>query len=119
MRRTGGTWATVGLVVLGVVAAVLAFAAMRSTQATPTPAPSGSALATPNEEEKPGKDNKSDTEPPTTDSLPKAIEPPLLMVDTEVAYRGSTGTCLGGASLERTTNGGRLGVRWSAGRGDP
>ncbi len=31
------------------------------------------------------------------DALPETIEPPLLMVDSEVAYRGGTGTCLGGA----------------------
>ena len=106
MRRSGGTWATVGLVVLAVVAVVLAFAAMRSTRSTPAPTPTGSALDTPNEEKKPNK-NKPHDDPSMTDALPETIEPPLLMVDPEVAYRGGTGTCLGGASLERTTNGGK------------
>lgn len=105
MRRSGGTWATVGLVVLAVVAVVLAYAAMRSTRSTPAPEPLASALTTPS----PDKSGK-DTEPSdddVTDALPDTIEPPLLMVDADLAFRGRTGTCLGGAALERTTNGGR------------
>ncbi len=110
MRRSGGlggTWATVGLVALAVVAVVLAFAAMRSTRSAPDPTPSGSALATPNEETKSDNGGKPDDDRSITDALPENIEPPLLMVDTDVAYRGGTGTCLGGAALERTTNGGK------------
>ena len=104
MRRSGGTWATVGLVVLAVVVVVLVFAAMRSTRSTPTPEPLASALTTPSPE-KSGKDTEPNDD--VTDALPDTIEPPLLMVDADLAYRGRTGTCLGGAALERTTNGGR------------
>jgi hypothetical protein len=94
----------VGLVVLAVVAVTLAFAAMRSTRAVPDPAPLASALTTPS----PSKSGK--TAEPTddvTDALPPTIEPPLLLLDADLAFRGRTGTCLGGAALERTTNGGR------------
>ncbi|MEO8107873.1 MAG: sialidase family protein [Actinomycetes bacterium] len=103
MQRSGGTWATVGLVVLAVVAAVLAYSAMQNTAAT-TPAPLSSALTNPTDdatatnEPKPGKN--------VTDAIPETLEPPLLMVDADLAFRGRTGTCLGGANLERTTNGG-------------
>ena len=107
MRRSGGTLATVGLALLAVVAVGLAFAAMRSTRGTPTPTPSGSALAPSTQDAKQDKGNKPDTDPSATDALPEAIEPPLLMVDADLAYRGRTGTCLGGAALERTTNGGK------------
>ena len=110
MRRwgaSGGTWATVGLVVLAAAALVLAFAAMRSTRATPVPTPSGSALAPADEDANQPRGNEPDDDATATDALPEAIEPPLLMVDTALAYRGRTGTCLGGAALEGTTNGGR------------
>jgi len=107
MRRSGVTWTTVGLVVLAVAAALLAFAALRSTGSSPTPTPRASALDSPNEEQKPDKGKPSVT-PSMSDALPDTIEPPLLMVDTKLAYRGGTGTCLGGASLERTTNGGKV-----------
>ncbi len=106
MRRSGLTWTTVGLVLLAVVAGFLAFAALQSTRGTPAPAPSGSALASPNEAQKSGQDNRPSVTPSMADALPETIEPPLLMVDAKLAYRGGTGTCLGGASLERTTNGG-------------
>ena len=106
MRRSGVTWSTMGLVALAVVAVMLAFAAMRSTGSTPTPDPRASALASPNEEKKPDK-GKPNVTPSMSDALPEMIEPPLLMVDATLAYRGGTGTCLGGASLERTTNGGK------------
>jgi photosystem II stability/assembly factor-like uncharacterized protein len=101
MRRTG---ATVGLVVLALVAAALAFAAMRNTRSMPAPEPLASALTTPSEE-RPDKDTEPKAD--VIDALPETIEPPLLMVDADLAYRGRTGTCLGGAALERTTNGGR------------
>lgn len=106
MQRSGATWATIGIVVLGVVAAALAFAAMQSTKGT-TPAPLSSALTDPTEDAKPQKsDNDSKPDKNVTDALPDALEPPLLMVDADLAFRGRTGTCLGGANLERTTNGG-------------
>lgn len=105
MRRSGGSLATVGLIMLAVVALVSAFAAMRSTRSSPTPTPTGSALATPSEDKKPNK-GEPGGDPGVTNALPETIEPPLLMVDAELAYRGRTGTCLGGATLERTTNGG-------------
>ncbi len=54
-----------------------------------------------------GQEQQPETDPAMIDALPETIEPPLLMVDPDVAYRGGTGTCLGGASLERTTNGGK------------
>jgi hypothetical protein len=108
MQRSGGTWATVGLVVLGVVAAVLAFAAMQSTKGT-TPAPLSSALTEPTEDAKPETSNQADkADKNVTDGLPETLEPPLLMVDADLAFRGRTGTCLGGANLERTINGGAV-----------
>jgi hypothetical protein len=105
MRRSGATWTTVGLVVLAVLAVGLAFAALRSTSSGPAPAPGASALESPNEEQKSDK-GKPNVTPSMADALPEMIEPPLLMVDRKLAYRGGTGTCLGGASLDRTTNGG-------------
>lgn len=105
MRRSGATWATIGIVALGVVAAVLAYAAMQNTKGT-TPAPLSSALTAPTETAKAQQDPKPAKN--VTDALPATLEPPLLMVDADVAYRGRTGTCLGGANLERTTNGGRV-----------
>lgn len=95
MRRSGGTWATVGVVVLALVAAALAFAAIRDTRSTSAPAPLASALT-----------SEKDTDP-TDDALPETLQPPLLMVDADLAYRARTGTCSGGAALERTTDGGR------------
>lgn len=104
MRRSGGTWATVAIVVLAVGAVALAFAAMRSTRGTPAPAPTGSALDAPNEHTK---NHDGTNDPDVVDALPETIEPPLLMVDADLAYRGRTGTCLGGSALEQTTNGGK------------
>lgn len=103
MQRSGGTWATVGLVLLAVVAAVLAYSAMQSTKAT-TPAPLSSALTTPTEDAEVDNDPKPGKN--VTDAIPATLEPPLLVVDANLAFRGRTGTCLGGANLERTTNGG-------------
>ncbi|HUV49286.1 MAG TPA: hypothetical protein VMX11_09930 [Actinomycetes bacterium] len=105
MQRSGGTWATVGLAVLAVVAAVLAYSAMQSTKST-TPAPLSSALTTPTDEATAVKDPKPGKN--ITDEIPETLEPPLLMVDANLAFRGRTGTCLGGANLERTNNGGAV-----------
>ena len=108
MRRLGGYVGDGRTGGAGCRGPALAFAAMRSTRSTPTPTPSGSALAAARTRSRSRTRTTSPTRRrPPTDALPEAIEPPLLMVDTEVAYRGSTGTCLGGASLERTTNGGK------------
>ncbi len=41
--------------------------------------------------------------------MPDTIEPPLLMVSESLAYRAQVGSCLGGTTLERTTN---TGKRW-------
>ncbi len=88
MQRSGGTWATVGLVVLAVAAAFLAYSAMQSTQGT-TPAPLSSALTTPTEDAKADKDPKPGKN--VTDAIPETLEPPLLMVDESLAFRGRTG----------------------------
>jgi photosystem II stability/assembly factor-like uncharacterized protein len=103
MQRSGGLWATVGIVTLALVAAALAYAALQSTAPT-TPAPLASALTSP-QDTKPEADPTPD--PKVSDAIPSVIEPPLLMVNASLAYRGRTGTCLGGARLERTTNGGK------------
>ena len=111
MRRSGMTWATVGLIVLAVVAIVLAFAALRSTRGTPAPGPSASVLTKPSDKAGKG-DNKKGHDKHSgalSDALPDAIEPPLLMVSPSLAYRARTGTCLGGSALERSTDGG---VKW-------
>ena len=109
MRRSG-TWTTVGLIVLAVIAIVMAFAALRSTRGTAAPGPSASVLTNPSDKQHKG-DGKNDGQDKgaLADALPDAIEPPLLVVSSSVAYRGQTGTCLGGSALERTTNGG---VKW-------
>lgn len=106
MRRA--SWATLALVVLGVVAVVLAFAAMRATRPTAPPQPAGSALGAPSSAPSPsqGGDRGPDDVP---DTVPPVVEPPLLLADADVAYRGTSGSCLGGATLERTSDGGR---RW-------
>jgi photosystem II stability/assembly factor-like uncharacterized protein len=112
MRRTGTTWATVGLIVLAVVAIVLAYAALRSTRGTGTPGPTASVLTNPNDKHGKGDDKKdkhNKSQGPLADALPDAIEPPLLLVSPSIAYRAQTGTCLGGSELERSTNGG---VKW-------
>ena len=92
--------------VLGVIAVALAYAAMQNTKGA-APAPLSSALASPTDD---GTGDGSDPDPKpgknVTNALPETIEPPLLMVDADLAFRGRTGTCLGGAQLERTTNGG-------------
>jgi len=103
MRRTS-SWATVGLAVLVVLALVLVFAALRSTRGTVTPEPLASALTTPSD--KPTKDER---DPGLADALPDTIEPPLLMVTESLAYRAQVGSCLGGTTLERSTDGGQ---RW-------
>jgi photosystem II stability/assembly factor-like uncharacterized protein len=91
---------------LALVAVVLAFAALRNTRSTVTPTPLASALTTPTDEPN-DKDKNGGTD--LEDALPDEIEPPLLMVSDTVAYRARTGTCLGGSTLERSTDGGR---RW-------
>ncbi|MFL6182347.1 MAG: WD40/YVTN/BNR-like repeat-containing protein [Actinomycetes bacterium] len=111
MRRSG-TWTTVGLIVLAVVAIVLAFAALRSTRGSAAPGPTASVLTKPSDKQHKGngKNGGHDKDTGTlADALPDAIEPPLLLVSSSVAYRAQTGTCLGGSALERTTNGG---VKW-------
>ncbi len=102
MQRSGGLWATVGLATLALVAGALAYAALQSTGST-SPEPLASALTTPTA--KPDKVPTPDKN--VTDAIPSTIEPPLLMVNSSLAYRGRTGTCLGGANLERSTNGGK------------
>jgi hypothetical protein len=92
----------VGIVALAVVAGGLALAALQSTAPT-APEPLASALTSPTAT--PEKDAKPDKN--VTDAIPSTIEPPLLMVNGSLAYRGRTGTCLGGADLERSTNSGR------------
>jgi len=63
-----------------------------------------SALTSPSE--KPTKDERN---PELDDALPETIEPPLLMVTESLAYRAQVGSCLGGTTLERSTDGGQ---RW-------
>lgn len=105
MRRTSA-WTTIGLIVLAVVALVLAFAAMRSTRGTATPEPLASALTDPTDEPR---KNEGEQTAELEDALPEAIEPALVMVSDTVAYRARIGSCLGGATVERSTDGG---VRW-------
>ena len=103
MRRTGSL-ATVGLAVLAVIALVLVFASLRSTRGTVDPEPLASALTTPSD-----KPTKEPRDPELEDALPDTIEPPLLMVSESLAYRAQVGSCLGGTTLERSTDGGK---RW-------
>src|SRR5829696_9323205 len=108
MRNTR-SWTTVALIVLAVVAVVLAFAALRSTRGTVTPEARESALADPTSEPSDNSAGGDKAEPGLTDALPDAIEPPLVMVSDTLAYRARIGTCLGGSTFERSTDGG---VRW-------
>jgi photosystem II stability/assembly factor-like uncharacterized protein len=102
MRRSGLTWTTVGLIVLAVVAIILAFSALRSTRGSGAPTSLASALPNPSEHPSQGGKNTGSL----GDGLPDVIEPPLLFVTPTLAYRARTGTCLGGAELERSTDGG-------------
>lgn len=106
MRRV--SWATLALVVLAVVAVVLAFGAMRATRPSAPPQPAGSALGAPSSSPSPSRDGDRGPDD-VPDAVPPVVEPPLLLADVDVAYRGTSGSCLGGATLERTSDGGR---RW-------
>lgn len=112
MRRM--PWGTLALVVMAVVAAVLSFAALRATQPLEPPQPQGSVLTTPSptpsRDEAPDDDEADATEDAEA-ALPPVAEPPLLMVAADVAFRATFGSCLGGATLERTTDGGG---RWKS-----
>lgn len=101
MSRRGLTWSTVGLVVLAVATAVIVLAALRGTAPLPAPRPSGSALASP-----PAASATPDDEGQARDVRLQPVEPLLAAVDGRVAWRGSAGTCAGGAVLERTSDGG-------------
>ncbi len=109
MSRVRARWASIGLVVLAVVAVVLVFTAMRSTRPTTSPEPLASALTDPRDERDEDPSKQQLDRQDVVDALPDSVEPPLLVVDADLAYRGTTGTCLGGATLERSTDGG---VRW-------
>ncbi|HEX5018655.1 MAG TPA: hypothetical protein VFX15_13845, partial [Actinomycetes bacterium] len=109
MRRSAMTWTTVGLIALAAVAVVLAFAALKSTRGSVTPEPTASAFANPTDQPSKDADEGEPTDEELQDALPDAVEPPLLMASMSVAYRGTTGTCLGGSRLERSTDGG---VQW-------
>ena len=108
MRRV--SWATLALVVLGVVAVVLAFAAMRATRPSAPPQPAGSAFGAPSPTPSPSRDGDRGPDD-VPDAVPPVVEPPLLLADVDVAYRATIGSCLGGATLERTSDGGR---RWTS-----
>lgn len=120
MGRGGSTWTTVGLIVLAAVAGVLSFAAIQSTQgsvplAPPIPDQAGpSPVSTASEAvegdgDGDGGDGGGDGGS-LGDALPETLEPPLLLVSSTLVYRATTGSCLGGAELERSTNGGK---RWT------
>ena len=99
MSRWSVPWSVLTVVSLAAVTGALAWAALGSTEAGPSPTPTGSALAPPSAT-KSGKpaDNK--------DARALDVEPALALVDERTAFRGLTGACLGGASMERTTDGG-------------
>lgn len=105
MTRTPFSWPVVGLVLLAIATAGLAFVALQGPSTPPGsgPQPTGSALDNP-----PKVSSKPSTEP--ADRRVPDVEPPLSLVDAGTAYRGTPGSCLGGATLERTVNGGRT---WS------
>jgi photosystem II stability/assembly factor-like uncharacterized protein len=110
MSRARASWTSIGLVVLAVVAVVLAYAALSATRGTVSPEPLASALNDPKDEKKSDEPLKQQIDRgDVVDALPESAEPPLLVVDAELAYRGTTGTCLGGATLERSVDGG---ARW-------
>ena len=131
MRRGGNAWATVGLVVLAVVAAVLSWAAIDSTQGSAAQVASTSAVDTSTQGVKPPVDEHDGAEPdqqvgdpdrdPTANPSdadndgaadPRslaAFEPPLVMAGRTYAYRASTGSCSGGATLDRSSS---TGARW-------
>lgn len=100
MRRFALSGSVVGIVLLAGLTAVIALAALRGPEspAGSSPAPIGSALTDP-----PSLGAGTD---PGKDVTAPDVEPPLSMVDSATAYRGSVGTCTGGASLERTLDGG-------------
>ncbi len=98
MRHFAWSWSALGVAVLAAVTVVLVVAALSGTGGTETPGPSPSALSHP----------PTVSESPTgkpADARPPDVEPPLVLVDENTAFRGTTGTCLGGSTLERTTDG--------------
>jgi photosystem II stability/assembly factor-like uncharacterized protein len=102
MPRSRLSWSVVALALLAVVTGWASLAALRATSADPPPRPEPSALA----------DRTSPEATPTpsgtvVDARLQPTQPILTLVDDRTAYRGTTGTCEGGATLERTTDGGR------------
>ncbi|HVQ18960.1 MAG TPA: hypothetical protein VMT27_07985, partial [Actinomycetes bacterium] len=89
----------IAVVLLAALTVVLAVAALRETGSPVTPTPGASALS------HPPRVTASTTSQPS-DARAPAVEPPLLLADQNVAYRGRSGTCLGGGTLEQTTDDG-------------
>jgi hypothetical protein len=123
MRRGATTWSIVGLVALAVVAVVVAVAALRSTSGSPRPpaagpttvagtgqaggsASGGTSGGSGDDEDGGGSGSNGGL----ADALPGSAQPPMLLVSPALAYRAKTGSCLGGAALERSTSGGK---RWT------
>ena len=98
MRHFAWSWQALGVVVLAAVTAVLVVAALSGTGGTAVPGPSPSALS------HPPTVSETPTDDPA-DARPADVEPPLVLVDESTAFRGTTGTCLGGSTLELTTDG--------------
>jgi photosystem II stability/assembly factor-like uncharacterized protein len=102
MARSRLTWSAVALALLAAVTVWAALAALRATSAAPPARPEPSALA--------GRTSPAATPEPSgtvVDARLQPTQPILTLVDDRTAYRGTAGTCEGGATLERTTDGGR------------
>ena len=103
MRRNAFSWSALAVIVLAALTAVVVVAALSGPAggAGAVPGPTGSALTNPTTViEEPGTPaNVSDPD----------VEPPLDLVDGRYAFRGTVGTCQGGSTLERTSDGG---VSW-------
>ena len=100
MRQRKWSWSVVVVLLLTALAVVLVVAALRGPGTPPTtPIPKGSAFHDPSTV------GKGETTKPS-DARAADVEPPLVLVDAKTAFRGTTGTCLGGSTLERTTDAG-------------
>ena len=93
-------WSVLAVVSLAAVTGALAWAALGSSGTVPSPTPTGSAFVEPSA-------TKSGKPADIKDARALDVEPALALVDATTAFRGQTGACLGGATLERTTDGGR------------
>ncbi|MFF2371032.1 hypothetical protein [Agromyces sp. NPDC058110] len=117
-HRVSAPWAVAAIVVFVVVDAVLvwwAIASIRPESATPQGEVMPTIPPPPTTTAAPDAATAPSSQAPTEQPTPAAVRPAVLIsaLDSTTAYRGTTGTCPGGAAtIEVTVDGG---ATWSAG----